>query len=152
LDPEIEYVLNKDEIEKRIPHRHSFSLLDGITELIPNDFICAHKHLYGEDEFLKGHFPGNPVMPGVLTVESLAQAAGVLIHESVDADEKKFILYLVGIESCRFKSPIYPVCDIFLHAKLESKRKMFWKFRCKAIVNEKVMAEVVMIQAPGKYI
>ena len=148
----IKYILNKDEIEQRIPHRHSFSLLDGVTELIANNFISAHKHLSMDDEFLKGHFPGNPVMPGVLTLEALAQAAGVLIHESVGADEKKFILYLVGIEPCRFRAPIYPACDIFLHAKLESKRKMFWKFNCKAIVNEKVMAEVVMIQAPGKYI
>lgn len=150
--PDVKYILNKQEIEKRIAHRYLFSLLDGVTELTPKHSICAHKHLYEEDELLKGHFPENPVMPGVLTIESLAQAAGVLVYESVDPNEQRFMLYLVAMEVCKFRAPIYPPADIFLHVRLETKKKMFWKFYCEAIVDDKVVAEVTMTQAPGKYI
>ena len=91
-----------DGILKRLPHRYPFLMIDRVLEVVPGKSIVAVKNVSATEAHFEGHFPGHPVMPGVLIVEALAQAGGVLAYESVTAEERIWILYLVGLEECRY--------------------------------------------------
>ena len=148
----MKYIINQEEIKKIIPHRDPFLFLDGIIKIEVNKSITAHKKLYQNEIFLLGHFPELPVMPGVLIIESMAQAAGVLIHKSNNDPSNKFILFLTGIEESKFRRPIYPDADIIFYAEIIKAKRNFFKFHCTAKVDEQIMAESILTQAPGKHL
>ncbi len=148
----MKYIINQEEIKTIIPHRDPFLFLDGITQLEVNKSITAHKKLYENEIFLQGHFPELPVMPGVLIIESMAQAAGVLIHKSNDDPNNKFILFLTSIEESKFRRPIYPEADIIFYAEIIKAKRNFFKFNCTAKVDDQIMAESIITQAPGKHL
>ena len=95
------------EILKTLPHRYPFLLVDRILELEPGQRVVGIKNVTFNEEFFQGHFPGNPVMPGVLVLEAMAQVAGVALL-GVTPDKEKKLLYLSGVDRCRFRRPVVP--------------------------------------------
>ena len=138
-----------DGIQKRLPHRYPFLLVDRVLEVVPGKSIVAVKNVSANEAYFEGHFPGHPVMPGVLIVEALAQAGGVLAYESVTAEERIWILYLVGLEECRFKQTVRPGDQLVLRVELVKRKRNLWRFTAVAEVDGKLVAEVVILMADG---
>lgn len=144
------YCIDVEGIMERIPHRIPFLLIDGILSCEPGASIVAVKHVTFNEPHFQGHFPGHPVMPGVLIVEAMAQAAGVLVWESVAPEKRNYILYLVTVENARFKEPVRPGARLLLSAELTSRRRNFWRFEATAKVDGRVVASAEFLQTPGK--
>ena len=142
------YCIDVQGIMKRIPHRYPFLLLDGILHCKPGESICAVKNVSTNEPWCPGHFPGYPVMPGVLIVEAMAQAAGVLIWESVPSEERDFTLYLAAIDRTRFRQPVRPADRLVVTATLTSRRRNFWRFDAVAEVDGQRVASSEFIQTP----
>ncbi len=137
-----EYVLDIEAILERLPHRFPFLLVDRVLECTPGKSIVALKNVTFNEAHFAGHFPSYPVMPGVLVIEALAQAGGVLAWESADRDAKRVrILYLVGIENARFKLPVRPGDQLILKAELVKQRQGLMRCHCVAEVDGKVVAQ-----------
>src|SRR5215208_3695857 len=100
--------LDIDEILKRLPHRFPFLLVDRVLDVVPGKSIVALKNVSANESYFQGHFPDHAVMPGVLIIEALAQAGGILAYETATEQERLWILYLVGIEETRFKQLVRP--------------------------------------------
>ena len=143
------YCIDVEGIMERIPHRYPFLLIDGILNVKPGESIVAAKNVSFNEPYFLGHFPGHPVMPGVLIVETMAQAAGVLVWESVPPEERNFTLYLVGIEKTRFRQPVRPGDRLVVTATLTSRRRNFWRFDAVAEVDGKRVASSEFVQTPG---
>jgi len=128
--------LDIHEVLKRLPHRYPFLLVDRIIELVPDQSLVGLKNVSINEPFFQGHFPQRPVMPGVLIVESLAQACGVLVFVSRHAQPDAVSLYyLAGIDNARFKRVVEPGDQLHLHVKLLKERQDVWKFEATATVN-----------------
>src|SRR4051794_26055825 len=96
------------EIQKLLPHRYPFLLVDRVVELVKGQKIVGFKNVTINEPFFQGHFPGHPVMPGVLILEALAQATALLAYKSEDIDPEKKVTYLMGIDGARFRKPVVP--------------------------------------------
>jgi 3-hydroxyacyl-[acyl-carrier-protein] dehydratase len=136
-------------IMKRLPHRYPFLLVDRVRSVVPGKSIVALKNVTANEAFFQGHFPGYPVMPGVLIIEALAQSAGVLAWESVTEQERLWILYLVGIDKTRFKAPVKPGHQLVLNVELVQRRRNLWRFEGRAEVDGKIVAETDVLLADG---
>jgi 3-hydroxyacyl-[acyl-carrier-protein] dehydratase len=136
-------------IFERLPHRYPFLLVDRVLDVVPGKSIVAVKNVSVNEAFFQGHFPGHPVMPGVLVIEALAQAGGVLAWESATAEERLWILYLVGIEETRFKHTVGPGDQLMLRVELVKRRRNLWRFTAAAEVDGKVVAEAQILMADG---
>ena len=143
------YCIDVEGIMERIPHRYPFLLLDGILQCKPGETISAVKNVSFNEPYFLGHFPGHPVMPGVLIVETMAQAAGVLIWESVPPEERDFTLYLAAVERARFRYPVRPGDRLTVTATLTSRRRNFWRFDAVAEVDGTRVASSEFVQTPG---
>jgi 3-hydroxyacyl-[acyl-carrier-protein] dehydratase len=141
--------LGIDGILERLPHRFPFLLVDRVLEVVPGKSIVALKNVSANEAYFQGHFPGHPVVPGVLIVEALAQAGGVLAYETATAEERLWILYLVGIEETRFKQTVRPGDQLILRVELLKRRRNLWRFAAKAEVDGKMAAETVILMADG---
>lgn len=136
------------EILKYLPHRYPFLLVDRVIELEEWKHVKAIKNVTANEPQFTGHFPDLPIMPGVLIVEAMAQAAGVLGFKSLDktpADGS--IYYFVGADNVRFKKPVRPGDQLILEAKYISDRRGIWKFSCQASVDDKVVASADILCA-----
>ena len=143
------HYIDVEGIMERIPHRYPFLLLDGILRCKPGESITAVKNVSFNEPYFLGHFPGHPVMPGVLIVETMAQAAGVLIWESVPPEERDFTLYLAAVEKARFRRPVRPGDRLAVTAMLTSRRRNFWRFDAVAEVDGTRVASSEFVQTPG---
>ena len=141
--------LDIDAILKRLPHRYPFLMVDRVLEIVPGKSIVAVKNISANEEYFQGHFPGYPVMPGVLIIEALAQAGGVLAYETATADERIWILYLVGVEESRFKQTVRPGDQLVLRVALDKRRRNLWRFTGVAEVDGKPVAEAQILMADG---
>lgn len=130
------------EVLKRLPHRYPLLLVDRVLELVPDERIRAVKAVSFNEPFFQGHFPGAPIMPGVLQVEALAQAAGVLAIETLGLRDSGQLVYFMTIENAKFRSPVTPGCLLELEATFVQKRARVCKFAGKASVEGKVTCEV----------
>jgi 3-hydroxyacyl-[acyl-carrier-protein] dehydratase len=143
--------LGHEAILKRLPHRFPFLLVDRVLEVIPGKSIVALKNVSVNEAHFQGHFPGHAVMPGVLVVEALAQAGGVLAWETASHEQRKVsILYLVGVDKARFKKPVWPGDQIVLNAVLRLNKRGFWRFDCRAEVDGATVVEAEIVMAAGK--
>jgi 3-hydroxyacyl-[acyl-carrier-protein] dehydratase len=136
-------------IAERLPHRFPFLLVDRVLDVVPGKSIVAVKNVTMNEVYFQGHFPGHPVMPGVLIIEALAQAGGLLAHETASADERISILYLAGIEESRFKQIVRPGDQLTLRVELVKQRRNLWRFAAVAEVDGKVVAEAQILMAEG---
>jgi 3-hydroxyacyl-[acyl-carrier-protein] dehydratase len=141
--------LDIDGILKRLPHRYPFLMVDRVLDVVPGKSIVAAKNISANEAYFQGHFPGYPVMPGVLIIEALAQAGGVLAYETAAAEEHIWILYLVGIEETRFKQTVRPGDQLMLRVELEKRRRNLWRFKGVAEVDGKLVAETQILMADG---
>lgn len=144
-------MMEVNEIRKYLPHRYPFLLVDRVLELNLPDSIVAVKNVTINEPFFNGHFPELPVMPGVLVLEAMAQAAGILGFKSQDktpADGS--IYYFVGVDELRFKRPVVPGDQLILKAKYISDRRGIWKFECSSFVGEELAASGSILCADRK--
>lgn len=135
-------ILNAEDIQKILPHRYPFLLVDRVTELISGERLVAYKNVSANEPFFQGHFPGNPVMPGVLIVEALAQAAAILM---TDGRESDLIPLFMGIDKARFRQQVVPGDQLQLEVEIGQRRRNVCKGRGKAIVDGKVAAEAELM-------
>jgi len=138
-----------DGILKRLPHRYPFLMVDRVREVVPGKSIVAVKNVSANEAYFEGHFPGHPVMPGVLIIEALAQAGGILAYESVAAEERIWILYLAGLEEIRFKQTVRPGDQLVLRVELVKRKRNLWRFTAVAEVDGKLVAEAQILMADG---
>ncbi|MFN3944475.1 MAG: 3-hydroxyacyl-ACP dehydratase FabZ [Allosphingosinicella sp.] len=124
-----------------LPHRYPMLLVDRVEELVPDERIAAIKAVTINEDFFNGHFPGRPIMPGVLIVEALAQAAGVLAVESLGLANSGKLVYFMAIEGAKFRTPVEPGVLLRLEVAFVQKRASVCKFAGKAFVGDKVAAE-----------
>ena len=124
-----------------LPHRYPMLLVDRVERLEKDVSITAIKAVTMNEGFFQGHFPGRPIMPGVLIVEALAQAAGVLAVESLDLAGSGKLVYFMAIEGAKFRTPVEPGCLLTLEVEFVQKRSSVCKFAGKALVDGKLAAE-----------
>ena len=124
-----------------LPHRYPMLLVDRVEKIIVDESITAIKAVSMNEGFFQGHFPGRPIMPGVLIVEALAQAAGVLAVESLGLANSGKLVYFMAIEGAKFRNPVEPGCLLQLDVEFVQKRSSVCKFAGKASVDGKVVAE-----------
>jgi len=123
-----------------LPHRYPFLLVDKVVEFEAGKRLVAIKNVTYNEPFFTGHFPVRPVMPGVLIVEAMAQATGLLAMESTPDYAGNLLYYLVGVDKARFRRPVEPGDQVELIANLITTKRNIWKFRCEARVDGKVAA------------
>lgn len=135
----------------RLPHRFPFLLVDRVLDFRTGEYIVAIKNVTFNEAHFAGHFPQYPVMPGVLVIEAMAQAAGVLAWESAQGEEEKVtILYLAGLEDVRFKLPVTPGDQLTLKATLTRRKRALWRFDCVAEVDGRLAAEGQILMVTRK--
>jgi len=135
--------IDQAEIQTLLPHRYPFLLVDRVTELEPNRRVVGIKNVTVNEPFFPGHFPGRPIMPGVLIIEAMAQTGGVLVFKSVGSIAKP-IVFLTGIEEARFRKPAVPGDQLRFEIEVLKKRPPFWKMQGKAFVDNEVICEAVV--------
>ena len=134
--------MNIEQIKEYIPHRYPFLLVDRVEELVENSHIVAYKNVTHNEDFLQGHFPDLPIMPGALTLESLAQASGILSAKSVDKKQLKDVVYLfASAQQVRYKAPIFPGDQIRLEVKILKVKRGVWQYHGRASVGDKLCCE-----------
>ncbi|RME86478.1 MAG: 3-hydroxyacyl-[acyl-carrier-protein] dehydratase FabZ [Zetaproteobacteria bacterium] len=136
--------LDIHEIMKNLPHRYPFLLIDRILDYEPEERVRALKNVTINEPFFQGHFPGNPVMPGVLIVEAMAQAGGVLAFLSADPG-KRYHVYFTGLDEVRFRRPVRPGDQLIFELTKLRRRGLMWRFRGEAYVDDKLVCEGVLM-------
>ena len=136
------------EILEYLPHRYPFLLIDRVVEVVPGKSIHAYKNVTINEPFFVGHYPHHPVMPGVLIMEALAQAAGILSFKTEDKKPTQSdVFYFAGIDDARFKRPVMPGDQLHLHVEIERQMRGVWKFKGEARVDGQLAAEARLMCA-----
>lgn len=145
-------MMNINEIREYLPHRYPFLLVDRVAELdVEAKRIRAYKNVSINEPFFNGHFPAHPIMPGVLIIEAMAQAAGILGFKMLDVKPADGTLYyFVGSDKLRFRQPVLPGDQLILEARFMSVKRGIWKFDCQASVDDKIVCSAEIICAERK--
>ena len=136
-------------IMRRLPHRYPFLLIDRILKIVPGEEIVALKNVTMNEPFFQGHFPARPVMPGVLIMEALAQAGGVLASEIRGPDKQGEIIYFMGMDAVRFRKPVVPGDQLMLEARVIKMRSRVAKMAGRALVDGQLVAEAELMASFG---
>ena len=128
-------------ITEMIPHRYPFLMIDRVIEIVPDVSAVSIKNVTINEQFFQGHFPGHPVMPGVLIVEAMAQTSGVLVTETMGSEAEGKMVYFMSIEQARFRKPVKPGDSLLITVKKFQNRGPVWKFNGEAHVGGTLMAE-----------
>jgi 3-hydroxyacyl-[acyl-carrier-protein] dehydratase len=134
-------VINNEEIQQILPHRYPFLLLDRVLEIILNEKVVALKNVTVNEPFFQGHFPGKPIMPGVLIIEAMAQAGGILAYQSAPQLTGKKLIYFMGMDKVKFRKPVVPGDQLILELIVLRRGQRVWKMQGKAFVGEALVAE-----------
>jgi len=128
---------NINQIMKFLPHRYPLLLIDKVIDVQRGEKVVAVKNVSYNEQFFQGHFPGHPVMPGVLLIEAMAQAAGILVMDQAqDMNPEEYVVYFMGIEDAHFRKPVVPGDVVFLHVEKVKNRGMVWKMKAEAKVDD----------------
>ncbi len=133
--------LSHEEIQKILPHRYPFLLLDRVLEITVNEKVIGLKNVTVNEPFFQGHFPGNPIMPGVLIVEAMAQAGGILAFMSNPQHIGKNLIYFLAIDKVKFRKPVIPGDQLILELVALRRGERVWKMQGKTFVRENLVAE-----------
>ena len=145
----METVFDIQEIAALLPHRYPFLLIDRVVNLTPNEEIVALKNVTMNEPFFQGHFPSAPIMPGVLIVEAMAQAGGVLVLDSLPKDKHGRPVYFMGLDKVRFRKPVVPGDQIIFNVKLLKLRSKAAKLAGRATVADNLVAEAELMASFG---
>ncbi len=136
-----------DEITRLLPHRYPFLLIDRVTELVPGEYIRGYKNVTINEPFFQGHFPGEPIMPGVLILEAMAQL-GILFAQKTAGDELAGKLFVfAGMDGVRFRKPVIPGDRLDIELHLIKRKRMLWKMAGAAQVDGKTAVEATLMAA-----
>ena len=138
--PETLKTLDIEAIKEMIPHRHPFLMIDGVINLVPDVEVTGIKNVTGEEDFFEGHFPGRPIMPGVLIVEAMAQTSAILVIGTV-GKQPGSVVYFMSVDQARFRKPVFPGDRLMLHVVKKRNRGKVWKFKGEARVGDNLVAE-----------
>ena len=126
-----------NELFSYLPHRYPFMLVDRVTEMVVGEYVKGYKNITINEELFQGHFPGQPIFPGVLMLEAMAQLSGVLAFETKNKRPADGVTYLFGgVERARFRRPVIPGDQLVLHSKIAADRSRMMKFDCEAYVDD----------------
>lgn len=140
--------MNIEEILEYLPHRYPFMLVDRVTEVEKSVSIKGYKNVSFNEPFFTGHFPDNPIMPGVLIIEAMAQLSGILGFVTVGRKPSDGVIqYLAGSDKARFKRPVRPGDRLELESELVSAKRGLWKFKCRALVDGDVVCVAEILTA-----
>lgn len=142
-----ECVLDIQEIMSMLPHRYPFLLVDRVLELEAGVRIKAYKNVTFNENFFQGHFPGQPIMPGVLIMEALAQAGGLFVVKTLGITAENKLFLFTGIESAKFRRPVVPGDQLMLEAEVLRRKMNIWKMQGRATVDGELVAEGVFSAA-----
>jgi beta-hydroxyacyl-ACP dehydratase FabZ len=137
------------EIMKSLPHRYPFIMIDRILELVPGEKVVALKNVTINEPFFQGHFPGNPIMPGVLIIEAMGQAGAVLAAESMSREENGSLIFFMGMDRVKFRKPVIPGDQLVFEMKFLKRRGKVFKMAGIAYVDEKIVAEAQLMATFG---
>jgi 3-hydroxyacyl-[acyl-carrier-protein] dehydratase len=138
------------EIQTLLPHNYPFLLIDRIVEIEPGKRIVGIKNVTYNEPFFPGHFPGRPIMPGVLIVEAMAQTAGVLAFKSIPEEEQGRPVFFLGLDNVRFRKPVTPGDQLRMELEITKHRQAIWGFRGKSYVDGKLVAEADLLAMLGE--
>jgi 3-hydroxyacyl-[acyl-carrier-protein] dehydratase len=139
-------MMDVNEIREYLPHRYPFLLVDRVVELVEGESIIAYKNITVNEEVFNGHFPQSPVFPGVMIIEAMAQAAGILGFKTMHKRPEDGSMYLLaGIDDVRFKRPVVPGDRLQLESRIVSDKRGIWKFECKATVDGVLAASATIL-------
>lgn len=136
--------MNVEEIQKIIPHRYPFLLLDRVTDLTKDESIVGYKNVTIGDNVFQGHFPGHPIYPGVMILEGLAQAGGILAFKSMDMTEEEAatkVVYFMSIDKAKFRSPVKPGDRLEYRVSVIKKKSTIWLLEGKAYVDDALVSQ-----------
>ncbi len=145
----MEMVFDIKSIMRNLPHRYPFLLLDRVIEFIKDKKIVALKNVTINEPFFQGHFPDTPIMPGVLIVEAMGQAGGVLVSQSLPPENQGKLIYFMGFDNVRFRKPVVPGDQLILELEMLKFRSKAVKMAGIAKVDEKIVAEAQLLAAYG---
>lgn len=137
------------QIMEALPHRYPFLLIDRVTSCTVGESITAVKNITNNEPFFQGHFPGRPVMPGVLVIEAMAQAGGVLSYLTMIDLEPKPLFFLAGVDNTRFRRTVLPGDQLVIQVEVERIKRGIWFYKCKATVDGKLAVAADIMCAPG---
>ncbi len=142
-------VMDALQIREALPHRYPFLLIDRVTGGVVGESITALKNVSSNEPFFQGHFPDRPVMPGVLVIEAMAQAGGVLSHLTMIDLEPKPLFFLAGVNNARFRRTVLPGDQLEINVSVERIRRGIWFYKCNATVDGKIAVAADIMCAPG---
>ena len=134
-----------NQILEYLPHRYPFLLVDRVLACSPNESLSAIKNVSFNEPYFQGHFPNQPIMPGVLIIEALAQATGLLSHYSVKDDNSSKLYMLVAVDNARFRGQVVPGDQLALNVTLQRSMRGIMKFKGEALVDGKIVAEAELM-------
>lgn len=142
-------VYDIQKIMQYLPHRYPFLLIDRVEEVVPGEKVIALKNVTINEPFFQGHFPGIPVMPGVIVLEAMGQAGGVLVYESLKEKKENTLVFFTGIDRARFRKPVVPGDQLIFELKLLRKRANLVRMAGVATVDGNKVAEAELMAAFG---
>ncbi len=140
-------MISIERIQSLLPHDYPFLLVDRVLELEKGKRILAIKNVTVNEPYFQGHFPQRPIMPGVLILEAMAQAGGILAFETIEEAVRDRAVYFMGIDRAKFRRIVVPGDQLFLETLILKRRGAYWSFQCYARVDDNMVAEAKMLAA-----
>lgn len=137
------------EILRLLPHRYPFVMIDRVLSVVPDQKVEALKNVTINEPFFQGHFPSKPVMPGVMMLEGMAQAGGILAYCTEPENVGVKLLYFAGLDKVRFRQPVGPGDQLIYKVEVLKKKRGIWKLKGEAFVDEKLVAEAELMASFG---
>ncbi len=141
--------MNALQIREALPHRYPFLFIDRVLRCVAGESITALKNVSSNEPFFQGHFPDRPVMPGVLIIEAMAQAGGVLSHVTMIDTVPKPLFFLAGVDRARFRRTVLPGDQLVIDVNVENIRRGIWFYHCEAKVDGNLAVAAEIMCAPG---
>ena len=145
--------ISKDDIKKYLPHREPFLFIDEVIDIDQNNQIHVRKYISPDEYFLDGHFPNNPIFPGVIIIEALGQASGILGFVKMNKTPDEGSIYvLAGVDKVRFRKRVRPGDTLDIYSKVLGEKRGIWKFDCRAELDKELVCSAIILCADRKAI